>query len=266
MDQAVILMITMVPDYGSISYFAYDPLTWKVTAMTGPNHRTSFYEYDDAGRLTSTRDFEGNIITKMDYGYARNLDLIITDSDGNNYFEPGENLTIKAGLLGLHPNLNLSNMYLSYGDGDGTILDTLTTKNKIYNSPGKYDVIFSATDDNGNTRRATSKIEVTYEPHDFLLTINEISDTEVEIEVSVLYGQADNYTWEGFYSLTNHAELEYFDPIMINTLSCLNSDCSKVNLQISDPGFYYVKAKGFRVGGVFGTNVGSSTSSIITSY
>ncbi|MFV1883191.1 MAG: PKD domain-containing protein [Balneola sp.] len=147
--------ITIIPEYASISYFAYDPLTWKVTAMTGPDHRTSFYEYDDGGRLIGVRDQDKNLLQTNEYVYGQEH-YISTDEV---YYDPDE--TINFSLLALKSGISVNGDYKwSFGDGIG-IETSSTAPSHSYSEPGKYNVSVAFTDNNNITRRTTRIIKVT---------------------------------------------------------------------------------------------------------
>lgn len=58
----------LVPD-ALITTYTYKPL-FGMTSMTDPAGRTTYYEYDDFGRLELVRDQNDNIISKNEYHYA----------------------------------------------------------------------------------------------------------------------------------------------------------------------------------------------------
>lgn len=66
--------VRVYPDDARVSTFVYDPVTWELTSITDAANRTTYFEYDVAGRLVRTRDDTGNLITANRYAYAKNDD------------------------------------------------------------------------------------------------------------------------------------------------------------------------------------------------
>jgi YD repeat-containing protein len=49
--------------------YTYDPLVG-MTSSTDERNRTTYYIFDDFGRLKEVKDHEGNILQQHDYNYA----------------------------------------------------------------------------------------------------------------------------------------------------------------------------------------------------
>lgn len=64
--------VRIYPERARMSSFVYDPVTWKVVAMTDANSRSTFFEYDAAGRLVAVRDQEKKLVSTHSYRYGRN--------------------------------------------------------------------------------------------------------------------------------------------------------------------------------------------------
>ena len=67
---AVLLDDVVLKPVGSqVTTYTYDPLVG-MSSQTGPDGRTTFYEYDGLGRLVRTRDEQGRILSQQQYHYA----------------------------------------------------------------------------------------------------------------------------------------------------------------------------------------------------
>ncbi len=61
--------VRVCPEDAFMTTYTYDPLIG-MTSQTNPQGLTTYYEYDDFGRLKYIKDHEGNILEAYDYHYA----------------------------------------------------------------------------------------------------------------------------------------------------------------------------------------------------
>ncbi|OAN63256.1 hypothetical protein A8B79_15695 [Balneola sp. EhC07] len=144
--------LTIIPAYASISYFTYDPLTWKVASMTGPDNRTSYFEYDNAGRLIATRDMNKNILQVHDYGYGQELFIYYEPERP----EPGDRVEFKA--IPLRSGYEPGEYSWSFGNGLGKTTTTDTTS-LIYNTDEEFNVTLTYLKD-GKTLKSSRRIKI----------------------------------------------------------------------------------------------------------
>jgi YD repeat-containing protein len=64
--------IRFYPSDANMSTYTYDPLTWKLTSITDANNVSSYFEYDDAGRLVGIYDQDERLRKEYDYEFGRN--------------------------------------------------------------------------------------------------------------------------------------------------------------------------------------------------
>ncbi|MCR9133503.1 MAG: PKD domain-containing protein [bacterium] len=201
--------VTIIPEYASISYFAYDPLTWKVTAMTGPDHRTTFYEYDEAGRLIYTKDFEGNILSKNEYGFADNHYLTVNNKN------PEVNETVYFTPVTLNSNGTIETYIWDFGDGNSIESTNLSTVSNTFSSVGVYPVSLLTVDNNGNNQKSIIELKVIPENNSINWITLSFSQSQVgsNSRLITLYaehdGEAIDYKWyykgtsSSIYNLVN---------------------------------------------------------------
>lgn len=60
--------LRLYPSDAQMTTYTYEPLVG-ITSVTGPDNRTTTYEYDDFGRLKCIKDNDGNILEYYDYHY-----------------------------------------------------------------------------------------------------------------------------------------------------------------------------------------------------
>lgn len=165
--------LVIAPQYSSVSYFSYDPVTWKVAAMTGPDQRTSYYEYDNAGRLTGVRDQDKNLLQSHDYSYGQSYYISPTTT----YFNPNEQVTFN--LIDLGSGVSASGDYKwSYGDGIG-LETTNTNVNHTYTNAGVYNVSVTFTDTQNRTIRTSKRI-----------LVGNVLEVGITINHSTYYGES----------------------------------------------------------------------------
>ncbi len=63
--------VNLYPAESRTTKYAYQPLIG-VRSITAPDERSTFYEYDDFGRLTLIRDQDQNIVKRIDYHFKPN--------------------------------------------------------------------------------------------------------------------------------------------------------------------------------------------------
>ena len=55
--------------YSLVTTYEYDPDTNQLLSTTSPNCDTTYYEYDEFGRLKTIKDEDGKILSQSDYHY-----------------------------------------------------------------------------------------------------------------------------------------------------------------------------------------------------
>jgi YD repeat-containing protein len=60
---------SIVPSTTVINTYSYKPLVGMIS-QTDPNGRTTYYKYDNFGRLKEVKDSDGNVLKSYNYNYA----------------------------------------------------------------------------------------------------------------------------------------------------------------------------------------------------
>lgn len=162
--------VTIIPEYASISYFSYDPITWKVNAITGPDHRTTFYEYDDTGRLTLTRGLDNNILSKNEYGFSGDFYVDLTPENPT----VSNPVTFSLKKTSDDSNASMDEYIWSFGDGVGAQTTVSNSVTHTYDEPQDFILSLSVKNSSGNTRKLVQKISVGVP---IVITFNEIHIT-----------------------------------------------------------------------------------------
>ncbi|MDD3050527.1 MAG: hypothetical protein PHR06_05210 [Candidatus Cloacimonetes bacterium] len=66
--------VRIYPENARMSTYVYHPLTDKLMSITDDNSITTYFEYDQAGRLTVVRDQDRSILSIHEYNYARDAE------------------------------------------------------------------------------------------------------------------------------------------------------------------------------------------------
>lgn len=134
---------------------SYEPAVG-LTSRTDARYRSNFYEYDDLGRVTLTRDNDRNILRQYDY-YDRNRHL-------NSQWIIGQ-------ISGVAPNLTFTaQQSAGYGDYDKTFhwdfgdgashSGTNTTVSHFFDAPATYRVKLTVKDNKGNIVGIPNEVSV----------------------------------------------------------------------------------------------------------
>ena len=122
------------PSDASVTSFTYD-LAGNLIAVNSTNNQYAYYEYDDLGRLTISRDDDNNIITLQESHIGNPAEFIVDNDLHNGNPVEDEDLMF-------FPNLKSADEYLiDYGDGNtsGTINEQGYFIHQ-YQDSGDYDV------------------------------------------------------------------------------------------------------------------------------
>lgn len=63
--------IRFQPVDATMMTYNYDKVTWKLTSITDQNNVSSYFEYDEAGRLTAIKNDERKVLSAYEYKHGR---------------------------------------------------------------------------------------------------------------------------------------------------------------------------------------------------
>lgn len=146
------------PQTGLASSYGYDPVTLEVTNTNGPNNVPTYYSYDGFGRLTATRDEQGNLLSDNSYYYSRTANnefntLVPNYIQTVSYRSAADSTVTKTYLDGLGRKIEKE---ISAGGGNDivtyTYYDSLDRVTRVYKpfEHVSYEGFFP--DTNGNVR------------------------------------------------------------------------------------------------------------------
>lgn len=113
--------IRVYPKEASMSTFAYDPLTWKVTSITDANNVSTYYEYDDMGRLIAVWDQDKYLRKAHSYQYGRlryfEPKLSVYGEGNSSILRAGDTTYFHIGPTVYPENGRFAKAYYYFGDG-----------------------------------------------------------------------------------------------------------------------------------------------------
>jgi YD repeat-containing protein len=159
--------------------FTYDPITWKVTSITDANGVSSYFDYDDAGRLIATRDQDGYVRSRQRYAVA-SMRFQSGDGFAPSRLKEGETFTVTADMSSMSPHREDWACQWSYG-GEHRISETCSPETFTATSWGSKSVSLDVFDPSG--RRAAHSTKVV-----------DILPAEVDFEIRVSHNAFESET------------------------------------------------------------------------
>lgn len=136
----------IMPQTATFSSYTYDPLTEQLTSMTDANNNTSYFEYDDAGRLIAKRDLDKNLVQRYSYGYGSNYNIGISDE------QPDENQELTFTVEDLGHQSNAQEYIWDFGTGERLSTHDSTVAYTFLDSGFKTVSLLVADKENTNLR------------------------------------------------------------------------------------------------------------------
>jgi len=165
--------------------YTYAPLIG-MTSKTDENNRTTYYEYDDFGRLKTVKDDDGNILNHYQYRYHEvNFSLSNTLTGNNSYRFDITGDDIKSPSLSFEWN---------FGDGQSAATTSPTTTHTYSSSSGANYTVTVTVKSNGNiVKTLTTTVNSLGE---CTLSAMHLSDCDYQLRITGSNFNGSNYTYE----------------------------------------------------------------------
>lgn len=148
--------IRIHPVGARMSTFTYDPITWKVTSITDANGVSSYFDYDDAGRLIATRDQDGYVRSRQRYAVA-SMRFQSGDGFAPSRLQEGETFTVTAEMSSMSPHREDWACQWSYG-GEHRINESCTPETFTATAWGSKSVSLDVFDPSGRRAAHSTKV------------------------------------------------------------------------------------------------------------
>ncbi|MBV6419610.1 MAG: hypothetical protein DAHOPDDO_00833 [Ignavibacteriaceae bacterium] len=203
--------VRFYPADAMMTTYTYDPIALQVTSGTDENNVTTFYEYDSFGRLTQTKNDDGDVLAQTTYYISR-------EHNGGN-FNPGD------------PNYTRTS---AYPDGIGstpvvttTFTDGLGRTLQQHSRDGSNDMISAVSYDNaGRMNKTYNTYSLNNPNHNF--DPNYVTSSSGYIETQYYSDPLGRIQWkipQGSSPSTPNKNIEsVYGNATLNGVSCYTSD------------------------------------------
>lgn len=184
-DNILIDELRLYPYDAQMTSYTYDPLIG-MTSKTDENNRTTYYEYDDFGRLKTVKDDDGNILNHYQYRYHEvNFSLSNTLTGNNSY---------RFDITGDDVNSPSLSFEWNFGNGQTATTTTPTTTHTYSSSSGANYTVTVIVKSNGNiVKTLTTTVNSLGE---CTLSAMHLFDCDYQLRITGSNFNGANYTYE----------------------------------------------------------------------